>query len=131
MVVRSASLIGVIQANTSMAFCLNNRELHLNQTSIVQTTCSGLMCDKGRPEDWNGVKGCGCVGMNPNISNLAFVHSIWFDTHSNNGEIQQIQNRITHSNFSSTKFYYLTPHASYTELQHRIQKIEFQIFLSP
>lgn len=94
-----------IQANHSMAFCLNDRILHVNQTFVVQTTCSGLMCDKGRVEDWNGTKGCGCVGMNHNISNLALIHSIWFETNDgNNDGIENVTRRITHSNFSSTKF---------------------------
>ena len=88
-----------IQANQSMAFCLNGRLLNINQTYVAQTTCSGLMCDKGRVEDWNGSKGCGCVGMHNNISNLAIIHSIWFDTNENG-----VERRISHGSFSSTKF---------------------------
>ena len=96
-----------IETNHSMAFCLNNRILNVNQTYVVQTSCSGLMCDKGRVEDWNGIKGCGCVGMHHNISNLAIVHSIWFETgdmQGGNDDTTVVNRRITHSNFSSTKF---------------------------
>ena len=107
-----------IQANQSMAFCLNERILNVNQTYVVQTSCSGLMCDKGRVEDWNGSKGCGCVGMHNNISNLAIVHSIWFES-DNDGA----QRRITHNNFSSTKF-------SLTYLSNRIPSSTRQSTLS-
>ena len=87
-----------IQTEQSMAFCLNNRILHLNQTSIEVTTCTGLMCDKGSINEWNHIKGCGCVGMNPNISNLAIVHSIWIADQTNASE--NISHRIKHSDFS-------------------------------
>ena len=107
-----------IQANQSMAFCLNERILNVNQTYVVQTSCSGLMCDKGRVEDWNGSKGCGCVGMHNNISNLAIVHSIWFES-DNDGA----QRRISHNNFSSTKF-------SLTYLSNRIPSSTRQSTLS-
>ena len=40
--------------------------------------------------------------MNPNISNLAFVHSIWIEDQTN--VMQNISRRVTHSEFSSTKF---------------------------
>ena len=40
--------------------------------------------------------------MNPNISNLAFVHSIWIEDQTN--VMQNIRLRVTHSDFSSTKF---------------------------
>ena len=56
-----------IQTDQSMTFCLNNRTLHLNQTSVVVTTSNGLMCDKGNINEWNNIKGCGCIGMNLNI----------------------------------------------------------------
>ena len=36
-----------ISTDQSMAFCLNNHILHLNQTSVVATTYNGLMCNKG------------------------------------------------------------------------------------
>ena len=85
-----------------MAFCLNNCTLHLNQTSVVATTYNGLMCNKGNINEWNNIKGCRCVGMNPNISNLAFVYSIWIEDQTN--VMQKISRRVTHSEFSSTKF---------------------------
>ena len=91
-----------VSTDQSMAFCLNNRILHLNQTSVIATTCNGLMCDKGNINEWNNIKGCGCVGMNPNISNLAFVHSIWIEDQTN--VMQNITRKVTHSEFSSTKF---------------------------
>uniref|UniRef100_A0A7S1B427 Uncharacterized protein n=1 Tax=Corethron hystrix TaxID=216773 RepID=A0A7S1B427_9STRA len=102
-----------IQANHLMAFCLNDKILNVNQTFVVQTTCSGLMCDKGIAEGWNETKGCGCIGMKHDISNLAIVHCIWFETNDgNNNGIESVAHRITHTNFSLTKFSlcYLTGH---------------------
>lgn len=94
-----------IQSNASMAFVLNNRTLHVNQVSILQTTCCGNMCDKQRANDWNGIRGCGCIGMSPTISGLTFVHRVWIEAECNNEEEMQVQkNRIKHDNFSSTKF---------------------------
>ncbi len=106
---KSMSTVGVnfdALLNQSLAFCLNNRILHLNKTLVVSTTCSGLMCDKSCIDEWNNVKGCGCVGMNPNVSNLGLVHSIWFDTvpQMNMAVNVQVQRRLSQKDFSSTKF---------------------------
>ena len=40
--------------------------------------------------------------MNLNISNLAFVYSIWIEDQTN--VMQNISRQVTHSEFSSTKF---------------------------
>lgn len=95
-----------VQTNQSLSFCLNNRILNLNKTLVVSTTCSGLMCDKSSINEWNNIKGCGCVGMNPNISNLSLVHSIWINAVAdmNMADHETVQRRLTHSDFSSTKF---------------------------
>ena len=95
-----------IGTNQTLAFCLNNRILHLNKTLTVSTTCNGLMCDKSCISEWNNTKGCGCVGMSPNVSNLALVHSIWISSVAdmNMAANERIQRRISHTNFSSTKF---------------------------
>ena len=34
------------EANTAAAFVSNGRDLNVMQTSIMTTTCSGLLCDK-------------------------------------------------------------------------------------
>ena len=96
-----------IGTNKTLAFCLNNRILHLNKTLSVATTCNGLMCDKSCISEWNNnIKGCGCVGMNPNVSNLALVHSIWISSVAEMALTahERIQRRISHTDFSSTKF---------------------------
>ena len=95
-----------VQTNHSLAFCLNNRILYLNKTTIVSTTCSGLMCDKSSIHEWNNVKECGCVGMNSNVSNLGIIHSLWINSVADMSVAahETVQRRITHNNFSSTKF---------------------------
>ena len=96
-----------IGTNKTLAFCLNNRILHLNKTLSVATTCNGLMCDKSCISEWNNnIRGCGCVGMNPNVSNLALVHSIWISSVAEMAITahERIQRRISHTDFSSTKF---------------------------
>ena len=95
-----------VQTNQSLSFCLNNCILNLNKTLVASTTCSGLMCDKSSISEWNNIKGCGCVGMNPNISNLSLVHSIWINAveNMNMAEHETVQRHIKHSDFSSTKF---------------------------
>ena len=84
-----------IQGNSALAFVYNNINLELTLTTPVQTTCGGYMCDRQRVSDWNGVRGCGCFDMSNYRSNLAFEHSIHFDTNTG---------KISHQNFSSTKF---------------------------
>ena len=95
-----------VQTDQSLSFCLNNRILNLNKTLVVSTTCNGLMCDKSSINEWNNIKGCGCVGMNPNVSNLSFIHSIWFNAVAdmNMADYETVQRRLKHLNFSSTKF---------------------------
>ena len=96
-----------IGTNKTLAFCLNNRILHLNKTLSEATTCNGLMCDKSCISEWNSnIKGCGCVGMSPNVSNLALVHSIWISSVAEMALTahERIQRRISHTDFSSTKF---------------------------
>ena len=72
----------------------------------VTTTCNGLMCNKSSISEWNNIKGCGCVGMNPNVSSLAIVHSIWISSVADMtmAANERIQRRISHTDFSSTKF---------------------------
>ena len=45
----------------------------------MQTTCSGLICDKQHPKDWTNIRGRGWVGTSPHISNLTLLHSIWIE----------------------------------------------------
>ena len=95
----TVSIVYEIQPNDSKAFCVKNRVLHLNSTSVISTTCSGLVCDKGNTTEWDNYKGCGYIGMNHSISNIALVHSIWIgetnDSDNANGQ-------VTHGDFSST-----------------------------
>ena len=84
-----------IQGMNAMAFVYNAVSLTVNRTTPIQTTCGGFMCDRQRIQDWNGNRGCGCYEMTDYVSNLAFEHSIFFETP--NG-------KISHTNFSSTKF---------------------------
>ena len=94
-VLPSISINNMIEGNNSMAFVLNGVFLNLNRTVPVKTTCSGFLCDKQRCSDWNGKRGCGCYHMTQYRTNIAFEHSIYFDTQ---------RGRIVHNNFSSTKF---------------------------
>jgi len=84
-----------IPENMSMAFVLNGQTLHLNRTVPLQTTCSGMLCDRQRISEWSGNRRCGCYSMFQYRSNLALEHSICIDT--------QI-GRISHQDFSSLKF---------------------------
>jgi hypothetical protein len=84
-----------IQENLSMAFVLNKVELNINRTVPLQTTCSGFLCDKQRVNDWSGSRGCGCYHMTQYRSNIAFQHTVYFDSPTG---------CIVHTNFSSAKF---------------------------
>jgi hypothetical protein len=84
-----------IQENTSMAFVLNGKDLFLNRTVPIQTTCSGMLCDRQRISDWSGNRRCGCYSMFQYRSNLALEHSICINSQ---------EGRIVHQNFSSLKF---------------------------
>ena len=81
--------------HSSLAFVLTGMTININRSSPIQTTCGGLLCDKQRCEDWNGTRGCGCYHMSPDISSIVFQHSVFFSVGND---------RIYHSNFSSTKF---------------------------
>ena len=39
-------IINEVQINQLLAFVLNNRQLNVNQTFAVSTTCGGNHCDK-------------------------------------------------------------------------------------
>ena len=83
-----------IQADSSLAFVVNNADLVVRSSAPTQTNCSGLFCDKQRLRDIRG--GCGCFHMISNRSNLAFIHNIRL--------VDGIGTDITVNNFSSTKF---------------------------
>ena len=79
----------------SMAFVLKNMTITINRSTPIKTTCGGLLCDKQRCSDWNGTRGCGCYNVRDDISNIAFEHSVFFDTGND---------FVQHNDFSSTKF---------------------------
>ena len=81
--------------HNSLAFVLVGRTVNINRSSPIQTTCGGLLCDKQQCEDWNGTRGYGCYHMRPDISSVVFQHSVFVSVGND---------RIIHSNFSSTKF---------------------------
>ena len=83
-----------IQADSSLAFVVNNANLVVRSSAPTQTNCSGLFCDKQRLRDIRG--GCGCFHMITNRSNLAFLHNIRL--------VDANGSDITVNNFSSTKF---------------------------
>ena len=86
----------------SIEFYLNYCTLYLNQISVIATIYNGLMCDKSNIHEWNNIKGCRCIGINLNISNLLFLHSIWIEDQTY--KIENIRRQVTYSDLWSTKF---------------------------
>lgn len=64
--------------HNSLVSVLVVRAVNINRSSPIQTTCGGLLCDKQRCANWNDTRGCGCYHMSPDISNIAFEHSVFF-----------------------------------------------------
>lgn len=86
-----------ILGDTSLGFCIVGATLKLTGLTPVQTTCSGLLCDKARVSEWSGTeRGCGCYSMHHRRSNIAFQ----FDVEVTD----QYGHKFTMSNFSSHKF---------------------------
>ena len=73
----SVSIINELESDRSLSIILNEKSLNINQLYIISTTSGGNYCNKQQVIDWNGIKGCSCFEINQNISNLAFIHSIW------------------------------------------------------
>ena len=96
--INTTSINKLIQEGNTNCFVLNRQYLILNQTAAIQTTCSGLLCDRQRVNDWNGKSKCGCYSMFQYRSNLSLQHSIRIDTQ----QVKLIQN-----DFSSLKFSHL------------------------
>lgn len=90
-----------IGTNQTLAFCLNNRILHLNKTLTISTTYNGLMCDKNCISEWNNTKGCVYVETSLNVSNLALFHSIWISSVAdmNMAAHERVQRHISHTDF--------------------------------
>ena len=85
-----------IQENNSLAFVLNKQHLNLIRTVAIQTTCSGLLCDRQRIGDWSGTRGCGCFSMLSYRSSIALEHTVFLEGPN--------KKKIVHSNFSSLRF---------------------------
>ena len=79
----------------SLAFVLKGMIININRSTPIKTTCGGLLCDKQRCSDWNGIRGCGCYNVRDDISNIAFEHSVFFEIGND---------FVQHNDFSSTKF---------------------------
>ena len=96
--INTTSINKLIQEGNTNCFVLNRQYLILNQTAAIQTTCSGLLCDRQRVNDWNGKSKYGCYSMFQYCSNLSLQHSIRINTQ----QLKLIQN-----DFSSLKFSHL------------------------
>ena len=69
--------------------------ININRSTPIKTTCKGLLCDKQRCSDWNGIGGFGYYNVSDDISNIAFEHSVFFEIRNN---------FVQHNDFSFTKF---------------------------
>ena len=87
-----------IEANTYFPFVHNHAVVTVNHSSVLKTTCSGKMCDCQRINDWNNLRGCGCIGMDTNSSSLAVQYVISI------GTIDGGQETCRMREFSSLKF---------------------------
>eukprot|EP00957_Ditylum_brightwellii_P150057 11428038-Ditylum_brightwellii.AAC.1 len=65
-----------LQGNNHLTIVPNNTSLTVQWTLPQETTCTGLLCDKQRVNDWLSQRSCGCYHMTHRQSNLALVHSI-------------------------------------------------------
>jgi hypothetical protein len=95
---RSIDVDPQIGGNNSFAFTLNNACIEVDGLSPIMTSCSGLLCDRQRVDDWNGSeRGCGCYSMHHRRSNLAFQHDLKITTQDGNRFLKM-------NGFSSNKF---------------------------
>ena len=63
--------------NVTRAFVLNGVKLSNLATNFESTGCSGLFCDRQRPQEiLRSGKGCGCYSMQTRNSNIAIVHTL-------------------------------------------------------
>ena len=86
-----------IQGNQAMAFIRNGVTIKIKGIVPVESTCSGLFCDKQRVHEWsNQGKGCGCYHMISQRTNLVIDHRLKIEYNDKEPLI------IDH--FSSTKF---------------------------
>ena len=65
-----------IESNTSLGFIYRGAIVNICFSSVLKTSCSGLLCDRQRVSDWNGSRGCGCYGMSTNSSSLVVQHAL-------------------------------------------------------
>lgn len=99
-----------IGANNSSAFVYNRCRIVSSDGYTPQaTTCSGMLCDKQRVDDWNGdERGCGCYSMQDRRSILVLQHDIEVEANDGGNEL-----RIPMRMFSSSKFHVYTSHLTF------------------
>jgi hypothetical protein len=99
-----------ISGNKALAFIHNRVKVGVLSMPIVESTCSGLFCDKQRVHDWaNQSKGCGCYSMLQQRSSLVIDHRLLLSFPSNK-EDEMIINHFSSIKFSSLYMtYYLLP----------------------
>ena len=87
-----------IASNFSRAFVYRNCQVTVRSSTVEETKCAGLFCDKQRIREVLQAKnGCGCYSMQSRRSNLAITHNL-IVTNENLGFDEYFPN------FSSSKF---------------------------
>ena len=69
-----------IEANTSLKFLHNRKQLSVNYSEPINTSCSGNLCDRQRVMDWLVLKCCGCYNMSTKSTSLVIQHAISVQT---------------------------------------------------
>ena len=93
------SILPSIQANQSLAFIEDKCTIEIPSIRPLDTSCTGLFCDKQLASEWSNIKGksCGCSHSLHLISKIALDHSVVVNSMSGK-EICFVEH------FSSNKF---------------------------
>jgi hypothetical protein len=87
-----------ISSNSSRAFVYKNCQISIRSSTVEETKCAGLFCDKQRiREVLQSKNGCGCYSMQSRRSNLVITHNL-IVTNEELGFDEYF------SNYSSSKF---------------------------
>jgi hypothetical protein len=87
-----------IASNSSRAFVYRNCQVTVKSSTVEETKCAGLFCDKQRiREVLKSKNGCGCYSMQSRRSNLVITHNLVV-TNEDLGFDEYFQN------YSSSKF---------------------------
>ena len=98
-----------ITSNSSRAFVYKNCQLSIKSSTVEETKCAGLFCDKQRiREVLQSKNGCGCYSMQSRRSNLVITHNLivtneelGFDEYFPNFSSSKFSNLYKNKPFSS------------------------------